>query len=249
VLELLGVSKRYGTTVALAPTDLRVRAGETVVLLGESGCGKSTLLKIALGLVRPDAGRVRFAGEEVTPERALAVRRRMGYVVQGGGLFPHLGAAGNAALVARYLGWPEPRIRGRLAELAELARLPPGLLDRFPAELSGGQAQRVSLVRALMLDPEMLLLDEPLGALDPITRSELQEDLRAAFRRLKKTVLLVTHDLGEAAYLADRVALLRAGRVLQEGSVDDLLRRPADDYVRRFVTAQRGPSALGEAGP
>jgi len=249
VLALDGVSKRYGGAVALAPTDLEVRAGETVVLLGESGCGKSTLLKIALGLVRPDAGSVRFAGEEVTPERVLAVRRRMGYVVQGGGLFPHLSAAGNAALLARHLGWPEPRIRERLAELSELARLPPDLLDRFPAELSGGQAQRVSLVRALMLDPEALLLDEPLGALDPITRSELQEDLRAAFRRLGKTVLLVTHDLGEAAFLADRIVLLRAGRVLQEGSVDDLLRRPADEYVRRFVTAQRGPFAGAEAGP
>jgi len=249
MLQLLGVSKRYGGAVALAPTDLAVRAGETVVLLGPSGCGKSTILKIALGLVRPDAGGVRFAGEEVTPERALAVRRRMGYVVQGGGLFPHLGAADNAALVARHLRWPEARIRERLAELAELARLPPDLLERFPAELSGGQAQRVSLVRALMLDPEALLLDEPLGALDPITRSELQEDLRAAFRRLRKTVLLVTHDLGEAAFFADRVVLLRAGRVLQEGSVDDLLRRPADDYVRRFVSAQRGPFAGGEAGP
>ena len=239
MLELLGVSKRYGGGFALEPTDLRVREGETVVLLGPSGCGKSTLLRIALGLVHPDAGRVRFAGEEVTPDRALSVRRRMGYVVQGGGLFPHLSAAGNAALLARHLGWPQERIRARLDELLELVRLPPALLDRFPAEISGGQAQRMSLVRALMLDPDALLLDEPLGALDPITRSELQEDLRATFRRLRKMVLLVTHDLGEAAFFADRIVLLRGGRVVQEGTIDDLTLRPADEFARRFVTAQR----------
>jgi osmoprotectant transport system ATP-binding protein len=241
VIELTGVSKRYGGAVALEPTDLAVEAGTTVVLLGPSGCGKSTLLKMALGLVRPDAGTVRFEGEEVTPHRALPVRRRLGYVVQGGGLFPHLTGAGNAALLPRHLGWEEGRIRARLAELAELARLPGEVLSRFPRELSGGQAQRVSLVRALMLDPQALLLDEPLGALDPITRSELQEDLRAAFRRLGKTVLLVTHDLGEAAFFADRIALLRAGRVVQQGSIADLLRRPAEEFVRRFVSAQRSP--------
>jgi osmoprotectant transport system ATP-binding protein len=241
VIELAGVSKRYGGAVALEPTDLAVEAGTTVVLLGPSGCGKSTLLKMALGLVRPDAGTVRFEGEEVTPDRALAVRRRLGYVVQGGGLFPHLTAAGNAALLPRHLGWEEGRIRARLAELAELAQLPREVLSRFPRELSGGQAQRVSLVRALMLDPQALLLDEPLGALDPITRSELQEDLRAAFRRLGKTVLLVTHDLGEAAFFADRIALLRGGRVVQQGTIADLLRRPAEEFVRRFVSAQRSP--------
>jgi osmoprotectant transport system ATP-binding protein len=241
MIALSGVSKRYGDAVALEPCDVRVAAGTTTVIIGLSGSGKSTLLKIALGLVAPDAGEVWLAGERLEPGRALALRRRAGYLVQGGGLFPHLTAARNAALVARYLGWDGERIRRRLEELAELVRLPPEVLDRFPAQLSGGQAQRVGLARALMLDPDVLLLDEPLGALDPMTRRELQEDLRQAFRRLGKTVLLVTHDLAEAAFFADRVVLLRAGRVMQEGSIEDLLRRPSDPFVERFVAAQRSP--------
>lgn len=241
MIALSGVSKRYGDAVALEPCDLTVAPGTTAVLIGLSGSGKSTLLKIALGLVKPDTGTVELAGERLEPGRALELRRRAGYLVQGGGLFPHLTAAGNAALMARFLGWDPERIRGRLAELAELARLPAEVLGRYPAQLSGGQAQRVALVRALMLDPDVLLLDEPLGALDPMTRRELQEDLRRAFRRLGKTVLLVTHDLAEAAFFADRVLLLRAGRVLQQGTVEDLVRRPADPFVERFVAAQRSP--------
>jgi osmoprotectant transport system ATP-binding protein len=241
MISLRGVSKRYGDAVALEPCDLAVAPGTTVVLIGLSGSGKSTLLKIALGLVAPDSGTVELAGERLEPERALELRRRAGYLVQGGGLFPHLTAAGNAALVARWLGWDRARVERRLAELAELARLPPEILARYPAQLSGGQAQRVALVRALMLDPQVVLLDEPFGALDPMTRRDLQEDLRQVFRRLGKTVLLVTHDLAEAAFFADRVLLLRDGRVLQEGTIEDLLRRPADPFVERFVAAQRSP--------
>jgi osmoprotectant transport system ATP-binding protein len=248
MIALTGVSKRFGATVALERCDLSVPAGTTRVILGPSGCGKSTLLKIALGLVTPDTGTVELAGERLTPERLLALRRRAGYVVQGGGLFPHLTAAGNAALMARFLGWEPLRLSARLAELFDLARLSPDVLDRYPAQLSGGQAQRVGLVRALLLDPPVLLLDEPLGALDPVTRHELQEDLKAVFRRLGKTVLLVTHDLGEAAFFADRVTLLRAGRVLQEGTIEELVRRPADPFVARFVAAQRPPLPPAE-GP
>ncbi len=241
MISLRGVSKRYGHAVALEPCDLAVAPGTTAVLIGLSGSGKSTLLKIALGLVTPDSGTVELAGERLEPGRALELRRRAGYLVQGGGLFPHLTAAGNAALVARWLGWDRARVERRLAELAELARLPPEILARYPAQLSGGQAQRVALVRALMLDPQVVLLDEPFGALDPMTRRDLQEDLRQVFRRLCKTVLLVTHDLAEAAFFADRVLLLRDGRVLQEGTIEDLLRRPADPFVERFVAAQRSP--------
>jgi osmoprotectant transport system ATP-binding protein len=160
-------------------------------------------------------------------------------VVQGGALFPHLTAADNASLVARHLDWDRARVARRLGELAALARLPEDALGRFPSELSGGQAQRVSLVRALFLDPDVLLLDEPLGALDPITRAELQEDLRRAFQDFGKTVVLVTHDLAEAAFLAPRLALLREGRLVQEGTLDDLVRRPAEPFVTRFVRAQR----------
>jgi osmoprotectant transport system ATP-binding protein len=239
LFELAGAVKRHGGAVVLGPLDLAVPAGATLAVVGPSGAGKSTVLKLFLGLDQADAGEVRFAGAPLSTLEPLSLRRRVGYVVQGGGLFPHLTAAGNAALVARWLRWDELRIAARLGELADLARLSPELLGRYPAQLSGGQAQRVALVRALMLDPEALLLDEPLGALDPLTRAELQDDLRAAFARLGKTVVLVTHDLGEAGYLAHRIALLREGRLAQEGTIDDLVRRPADAFVARFVNAQR----------
>jgi osmoprotectant transport system ATP-binding protein len=163
----------------------------------------------------------------------------MGLVLQGGGLFPHLSVEDNAALVARYLGWDDRRVAARLQALLERVQLPASVLPRYPAELSGGQRQRVSLLRALMLEPALLLLDEALGALDPITRSELQEDLRGTFQALGTTVVLVTHDLGEAAYLGDALVLLREGRVVQSGTAEDLVRRPADDFVERFVRAQR----------
>lgn len=240
-LELRSVSKRYGATVALDAVDLAVASGCTTVLIGASGSGKSTLVRAMLGLVAPDAGRVRVAGQELTAENVLSLRRRMGYVIQEGGLFPHLTTRGNAALVARYLGWEAARVEARLAELAELVRLPADALDRYPVQLSGGQRQRVGLVRALMLDPELLLLDEPLGALDPIVRAELQEDLREIFRRLGKTVVLVTHDLAEAGFFGDRIVLLRDGAILQQGSLAELLDAPADPYVARFVRAQRTP--------
>ncbi len=222
----------------VGPIDLAVHRGETVALLGESGSGKSTLLRLLLGLLRPDEGEVRFAGEPVRGDDP-AFRRRVGYVVQGGGLFPHLSAADNAALVARHLRWEPARIARRLGELATLARLPLDALSRLPRELSGGQAQRVSLVRALFLDPELLLLDEPLGALDPLTRADLQADLRRAFEDLGKTVVFVTHDLAEAAFFSSRLVLLREGRVAQEGSFGDLAGSPAEPFVARFVGAQR----------
>jgi osmoprotectant transport system ATP-binding protein len=192
-----------------------------------------------LGLLAPDAGEVRLMGQLLEGEDPAA-RRRFGYVVQGGGLFPHLTAAQNVVLVARQLGWERIRIATRLTDLAALARLPPEALRRYPRELSGGQAQRVGLMRALFLDPELLLLDEPLGALDPVTRAELQDDLRAAFRDLQKTVVLVTPDLAEAVFFARTLVLLESGRVAQVGSIDELRRAPAVPSVARFVRAHRG---------
>jgi osmoprotectant transport system ATP-binding protein len=244
MLSLVGVSKSYSGVVALQPTDLVIPAGQTTVLLGPSGCGKSTLLRLMVGLVQPDTGQVLFQGRPMTPDSARELRRRIGFVVQDGGLFPHLTARGNATLMARYLGWERPRTEARLAELVELTHFPADRLDRYPAEMSGGQRQRVSLMRGLMLDPELLLLDEPLGALDPLIRNELQADLRDIFRRLGKTVVLVTHDLGEAGYLGDNVVLLRAGRIEQQAPFDTLVRQPASDFVREFITAQRPPQAL-----
>jgi osmoprotectant transport system ATP-binding protein len=243
MLTLRAVTKTYGNVEALHSVDLTVVAGRTTVLIGPSGCGKSTLLRLMAGLVGPSSGTVTLDGEPVTPATARALRRRIGFVVQDGGLFPHLTVRGNVTLQARYLGWERDRAETRLLELAELTHFPAGRLGAYPLELSGGQRQRVSLMRALMLDPNLLLLDEPLGALDPLIRSELQGELRDIFRSLGKTVVLVTHDLGEAAFLGDNLVLVQAGRVVQEGTFDDLVSRPADSFVTKFVNAQR--NAIG----
>ena len=249
MFDLCNVSKRFGPIEALHAVDLTIAAGRTTVLIGPSGCGKSTLLRVMIGLVRPDAGQVRFEDETLTCENATLLRRKMGYVIQDGGLFPHLTARGNAALVARYLGWDARRIATRLEELIELTHFPSDGLDRYPAQLSGGQRQRVSLMRALMLDPDVLLMDEPLGALDPMIRSTLQAELRAIYRALGKTVVMVTHDLGEAGYFGDQIVLMRAGRVVQIGPFPALLDSPADAFVTEFVNAQRSPlDAAREAG-
>ena len=248
MLELKGVSKRYKHVQALAPTDLSVAAAETTVLIGPSGCGKSTLLRLITGLIRSDTGNIVVEGIRLAPDNLTALRRRMGYVIQEGGLFPHLSVRRNVALMAHYLGWSTTRIEARLLELTELVRLPPTLLDRYPAELSGGQRQRVSLMRALMLDPHLLLLDEPLGALDPMIRYELQQELKAIFDKLGKTVVMVTHDIAEAAFLGHTLVLMREGRIVQQGSVRQLAQSPAEPFVERFITAQRGPmQQLNEA--
>jgi osmoprotectant transport system ATP-binding protein len=249
VFELSNISKRYGTTEAVSAIDLQVEPGKTSVLIGPSGCGKSTLLRLMIGLIRPDGGRVQFEGETLTPDNAMLLRRKMGYVIQDGGLFPHLTARGNATLMARYLGWEAGQIDARLSELVELTHFPADGLDRYPAQLSGGQRQRVSLMRALMLDPDVLLMDEPLGALDPMIRSNLQGELRAIYRTLGKTVVMVTHDLGEAGYFGDTIVLMRAGRVVQAGPFRDLLDSPADDFVAEFTKAQRGPLDEPEDAP
>ncbi|HTU93218.1 MAG TPA: ATP-binding cassette domain-containing protein [Gemmataceae bacterium] len=239
MLQLVGVSKSYGGTPALRPTDLTIAAGRTTVLIGPSGCGKSTLLRLLAGLLQPDSGVVTFEGVSVTPANARALRRRIGFVVQDGGLFPHLTGRGNVTLLARHLGWDRKRIDERLAELTALTRFPAELLDQYPVQLSGGQRQRVSLMRALMLDPALLLLDEPLGALDPLIRSELQADLRGIFQTLHKTVVLVTHDLGEAGFLGDTLVLMQAGRIVQQDAFVNLIRAPANEFVTRFINAQR----------
>jgi osmoprotectant transport system ATP-binding protein len=237
--ELRQVSKHYGATVALDRVDLSIAPGRTTALIGPSGAGKSSVLRMLVGLEWPDSGEVRFDGMPLRRETLLEQRRRIGYVIQEGGLFPHLTGTGNAALLARTLGWESARIDARLHELADLCQLPFDALARYPVELSGGQRQRVGLIRALMLDPAVLLLDEPLGALDPIVRHELQTQMRDLFGRLGKTVVLVTHDVAEAAYLGDTLVLLRDGRVLQQGSARELLDAPVDPFVRAFMTAQR----------
>ena len=240
MFELGDVSRSFGATRAVDQVDLTLEAGRTTVLIGPSGCGKSTLFRLMLGLIAPTSGTVEFEGEEVTPESAPALRRKMGYVVQGGGLFPHLTARENVALLARHLGWEPDRIETRISELARLARIDPELLKRYPAQISGGQQQRVALLRALMLDPDVLLLDEPLGALDPIVRADLQDELKGVFEALGKTVVIVTHDMSEAAFFADTIVLMKDGCVVQKGSFDALDNAPVDPFVTRFINAQRG---------
>ena len=239
MIALVGVTKRYDDTVAVRDVSLRAEPERTTVLIGPSGCGKSTILRLMIGLIRADSGTVTVGDTRVTPDTERHFRHRMGYVIQEGGLFPHLTGRGNAALLARHLGWREPSIDQRLSELADLVQLPEDRLEQYPTELSGGQRQRVSLMRALMLDPDVLLLDEPLGALDPMIRADLQSDLRDIFQRLDKTVVFVTHDLDEAAYVADHVILLRDGAIVQEGDMDDLLHEPATEFAKAFVQAQQ----------
>jgi osmoprotectant transport system ATP-binding protein len=239
VLTLQSVSKSFSGRTVLRVERLDAPRGSTLVLIGASGSGKSTLLRLMLGLLLPETGQVEFDGVVLTPANARTLRRRMGYVIQEGGLFPHLTARGNIALMARHLGWNPARIEDRLRELVELTRFPADGLDRFPRELSGGQRQRVSLMRALALDPDVLFLDEPLGALDPIIRADLQDELRDIFRALGKTVVLVTHDLAEARHFADEIVLLDEGEMVQRGSFADLRDRPATPFVSRFVRAHR----------
>jgi osmoprotectant transport system ATP-binding protein len=244
MIELKGVSKLYHGCVVVHPLDLTIARGRTTVLIGPSGCGKSTLLRLIIGLVLPDTGTVQIDGTALTPATMLGIRHGVGYVIQDGGLFPHLSARDNALLMARYLGWSRARADTRLAELADLTRFPKDALDRFPAQISGGQRQRVSLMRALLLDPPLLLLDEPLGALDPMVRAELQTDLRSIFRCLAKTVVMVTHELAEAGWFGDEIILLRAGRIVQRGVLRALLDAPAEPFVTQFVSAQRQLGAL-----
>lgn len=248
ISKTYGTSQTYGARAALASTTLAFADAQTTVLIGPSGCGKSTLLRTLVGLIAPDTGRVLMDDIALTQANATAQRHKIGYVLQDGGLFPHLTAERNVTLLACFLKQPPAQIEARMQELAALVQLPAEALGRYPAALSGGQRQRVGLMRALMLDPPLLLLDEPLGALDPITRSELQSQLKDIFARLHKTVVLVTHDMGEAAYFGDTIVLMREGHIVQAGTLADLLERPAEPYVTSFIRAQRSPlPALPEA--
>jgi osmoprotectant transport system ATP-binding protein len=239
LVKLVEVRKNFGETAALAPTTLQFERGKTTALIGPSGCGKSTLLRMIIALIEPDGGSIQFDGAAIGRETIVSLRRRIGYVIQEGGLFPHLTARSNVLLMPRHLGKPDAEMDDRLRDLCTLTRFPSSALDRYPLELSGGQRQRVSLMRALVLSPELLLLDEPLGALDPLVRAALQKDLKEIFTRLQQTAALVTHDLAEAAYLGDTIVLMNEGRIVQQGSIDDLREQPANDFVREFINAQR----------
>lgn len=238
MLEFRGVSKSFDGTTVVHPLDLSIEPGCVAVLLGPSGCGKTTILRMVAGLVAATSGQIVVDALPLGRMTVAAVRRKLGYVIQEGGLFPHLTAVENVTLMSRHDGWPRRRIDERLAQLVEMTRFPAAALDRYPNELSGGQRQRLSLMRALFLSPRILLLDEPLGALDPLIRAGLQRDLRDVFARSGATVLLVTHDLVEAGRLADRVFLMNAGRIVQQGPLAEIIDKPADAFVREFVSSQ-----------
>src|SRR5262249_48173143 len=224
--------------------NLSIERGKTTILIGPSGCGKSTLLRLIIRLLEPDSGSIEFNGERITADTIGTLRRRIGYVIQEGGLFPHLTARANVLLMARHIGKSEDELRPRLADLCDLTRFSANLLPRYPVELSGGQRQRVGLMRALMLSPELLLLDEPFGALDPLVRAALQKDLKEIFVRLQQTALFVTHDLAEAAYLGDEIVLMNEGRIVQRGSIVDLRARPANNFVSDFINAQQSLTVI-----
>jgi osmoprotectant transport system ATP-binding protein len=238
VILLHKAGKSFGNVVALQPTDLEIAPNKTTVLIGLSGSGKSTILRLISGLLEPTTGWIEIDGEKLTRDRFPALRRRMGYVIQSGDLFPHLTARQNILLVARELRLGMDEMTARIEELCGLTKLPGTLLDRYPVELSGGEQRRVSLIRALMLKPDILLLDEPMGAIDPMVRSSLLVDLKSLFERLKTTVILVTHNLIEAARLGDWVVLLNAGRVVQQGLYNEFSRSPAEPFVSEFFHAQ-----------
>ncbi len=242
MIEWQAVSKSFGAVPAVKELSLAIAPGEFVVLIGASGSGKSTLLRMANRLVDPDQGRVLFKGQDTRALRAEDLRRRMGYAIQSIGLFAHWTVARNIATVPELLGWPAARIAARVDELLALFDLAPSLYrGRYPQQLSGGQQQRVGVARALAADPEVLLMDEPFGALDPVTRQALQGELARIHRASGKTIVLVTHDIDEALRLATRIVLLDRGRIVQAGPPAQLLMQPASDAVSDFI----GRSDLG----
>ena len=247
IIQLERVSKRYGATAALDNVDLSVERAQFVALVGGSGSGKTTLLKAINGLILPDAGRVTVAGENVADAEPHLLRRRIGYVFQEVGLFPHMTVAENIVITPKLLGWDVTRMAGRVATLLDLVALPADVAARPPAALSGGQRQRVGVARALAAEPALMLMDEPFGALDPVTRDALGADYRALHERLGLTTVMVTHDMAEAVLLADRIVVLDAGRILADGAPGHLLATSTDPTVRALLEApKRQADALRE---
>lgn len=239
MVELRGLTRAFGGKTVVGPIDHAFPVGKTTALIGPSGAGKSMILRMILGTVEPTSGQALIDRKPMTPASANDLRRGIGYVPQSGGLFPPFTAARNVALAGEGR-LSDAEIDRRTRELLPLVRLDESLLGRYLPELSGGQIQRFALLRALLLDPALLLFDEALGALDPMVRVALQSDLKEIFARLNKTVIFVTHDLAEAAYLGDQIVLLRDGQIAQIGTIDDLRDRPASEFVTEFVSAQRG---------
>jgi osmoprotectant transport system ATP-binding protein len=241
MIELIDVTKTFddadgGTVTAVDQLSLEVEAGETVSLIGRSGCGKTTTMKLINRLIEPTSGTIRIGGRDIRERDAIALRRSIGYVIQSGGLFPHMTVARNVRLLCELEKWPRSKAASRVSELLELVNLPPDeFANRYPRDLSGGQRQRVGVARALALDPPCILMDEPFGALDPITRDQMHAEFRQLEDRVDKTIVLVTHDMAEAFALADRIALMDSGRIVQVGTEHDFRERPASPFVEEFL--------------
>lgn len=241
MIEITGLTKRYGSFTAVDGVDLKVPSGKLTVLLGPSGSGKTTVLRMVNRMVEPTSGIVRVDGVDTSTMSPQKLRRGMGYVIQNTGLFPNMTIRRNIETVPRLLGWERARIAERVDEMLELVGLDPSVYaSKWPSQLSGGEAQRVGVARALAADPPILLMDEPFGAVDPLTREKLQNEMKRLQDKLRKTILFVTHDIDEAVLLADRIALLRAGRIEQCGRPEELWRRPANTFAREFFGENLG---------
>ena len=239
MLALQNITKTFEGKLVLTDVNLTVPKGATHALIGSSGSGKTTLLRITLGLIPFEKGYVKINDQALSSFSPIQWADRIGYVPQDGGLFPHMSAFENVSLIAKLRGWNKQKINARVEELRKLVGLEPVILAQYPFEMSGGQQQRAAIMRAAMMEPDVMLLDEPMAALDPLIRRSLQQELKSIFQRLGKTVLLVTHDLGEAVFLAEQITLLHEGKIVQSGTYRDLLLRPADPFVTAFINAQR----------
>ena len=238
MIDIQHLTKRFASHTAVDDVSLAIGQGETLVLLGTSGCGKTTTLKMINRLIEPTSGSISVDGIDVVKQAGPELRRRIGYVIQDGGLFPHYSVAEAIATVPKLLGWEPAAIQERIHELIAKLQLPETILNRYPAELSGGQRQRVGLARALAIKPPVVLMDEPFGALDPFTRRHVRRELFGLNELRETTVVLVTHDVSEALELADRIALMDKGRIVQIGPPDELLNQPVNDFVRDFLDDQ-----------
>ncbi len=238
--EFHDVSLRRGNVVALENVSLKLKLGQTTAILGESGSGKSTLVQLIIGLLRPDSGTVKTLGADIDYDKPRPLRKRIGYAIQDVALFPHLRIRDNIVLPGRLSGWSEPASTSRLKELLDLMQLPEDVLDRYPHELSGGQQQRAGLCRAMMLHPELLLLDEPFSGLDTLTRRSIHEQFLSLQERESVSCVLVTHDPQEAINLAQDIVVMRNGRLQQHGTVDEVMNRPANSYVGHLCTGLSG---------
>lgn len=239
MIKVEAVSKSYGNTLAVKQVSFEVSEGENLILLGTSGCGKTTTLKMINRLISPDAGNILVNGKDIAKEKPEVLRRGIGYVLQNTGLFPHYTVAENIAIVPKLLGWEKEKIKSRSNEIIEKLHLSEKYLSAYPGELSGGQQQRVGLARALVTDPSVLLMDEPFGALDNVTRTSIRKEFKGLEELKRKTMVMVTHDIHEAFELADRICLMNKGEIVQIGTPKDLLYNPVTEFAKNFLASEK----------